>query len=181
MSIQPIDPRLAHLPGEPRAAAGRELPGEANAKAKLETIKAFHQIQLWRWSRDFDPADWSVLSVEEKDLLTEDNQSEAEACHDSIDNFLWRHTHGIDCYHAGIDYSATWSQGTVPDGQPDKFYVTLSGGGPSCGIRGDFGLHGCIDDDSLQLEFSWASQTRRLPLEQDDRDALAWFCGEVCC
>ena len=34
-------------------------------------------------------------------------------------------------YHAGIDYSATWSQGTVPDGQPDKFYVTLSGGGPS--------------------------------------------------
>ena len=67
-----------------RAAAGRELPGEANAKAKLKPSKLSTRSNSGA-GPDFDPADWSVLSVEEKDLLTEDNQSEAEACHDSID------------------------------------------------------------------------------------------------
>ena len=175
--ISPINPNLPHLPGEPRAFAS-ENPGESNAKAKLETIVALYDIELWRSSDEFNPSDWSGLSVEMHDLLSGDNQSEEEACQDSIDDYLWRMCRE---YHYGIEYSATWSMGSAPDGLPDKFNILISGGGPSCWITGDFGLHGSIDRDSLQVHYSWASQARELLFEPHAWDALQWFCAEACC
>lgn len=172
--VSPINPILPHLPGEPRA----ENPGESNAKAKLETIVALYELHLWRSSDEFDASDWSGLSVEMKDLLRDHNESEAESCSDSIDDVLWQVVReGV----LGVDYSATWSMGSAPAETPDRFKLWLTCGGPSCWITGDFGLHGSIDRDSLQVNYSWASATCELPYDSHAWDALAWFCGEACC
>ena len=154
--------------------------GQENARAKLATIEAIHE--LYRFGVTYrleDRKPVSELSTEATEILT-DEGLELDGYYplttDEINDAVWQACRA-ECL--GVDYSATWSKGCEHDGSPDNFKIWLSVGGPSCWVRGDFGLHGSIDADSLRFCFSWASASDFLWLDDAQREALAWFAEEV--
>ena len=167
------------LPGTP------ELPGEANAKAKLASIVAAYSLQCWAQHRDTDLNCWDDLrtsmdavSGDILELLDDYGISEADCCSDAIEDCLWQFLRDTPL---SCEVRSSWY--TAGDDQPDyptEFRIWLSFGGPSCFIRGDFD-RSSVDPRSIRVIFSWASQNRDLPWSQDAEDALAWFCDSLVC
>tara|TARA_Y100000004_G_scaffold28767_1_gene29587 strand:- start:3081 stop:3581 length:501 start_codon:yes stop_codon:yes gene_type:complete len=156
-----------------------ESSGADNARAKLGTILAIYELQrfanLWDDDKKLFPLSADAVEICEDagfnfdtDDLTADHIRDAawDACRSAC---------------LGVDYSATWSAGCEFDGQPDRFKVWLTVGGPSCYITGDFGLRGAVDPDSLRVWFSWAGPSDFLWVEHDsiESEALVWFVEKV--
>ena len=162
----------------------RELPGESNARAKLASIIAAHQLEIWANDRDTVLTDWSdlrsSLSSTAPDILEllEDYGVEEHDCSiDAVEDCLWqfRRDTPLSC-----EVRSSWYSAGDEAPQPSEFRIWLSFGGPSCWIRGEFEGYG-VDARSITVCFSWASQTRELPWSQDAEDALAWFCESLVC
>ena len=167
-----------NLPGTP------ELPGESNAKAKLASIIAAHQLEIWANDRDTDLSDWSDLrssmssaAPDILELLADYDVDESDCDSDVIDDVIWqfRRDTPLSC-----EVRSSWYSAGDEAPQPSEFRIWLTFGGPSCYIRGDFARYG-IDARSIRVIFSWASQNRDLPWSQDAEDALAWFCESLVC
>ena len=169
------------LPGTP------ELPGEANAKAKLATIVAAYSLQCWANHRDTDLNCWDDLrssmdavSSDILELLDDYGISEADCCprcnrRCASGSFL-RDT-PLSC-----EVRSSWYHRRLMIRQTilTEFRIWLTCGGPNCFIRGDFD-RSSVDARSITVNFSWASQTRELPWSDDAEDALAWFCDSLVC
>ena len=168
-----------------RAAEGRELPGEANAKAKLASIVAAHSLQDWAQHRNTDLVCWDDLrssmdatSSDILELLSDYNVDEVDCCMDTIDDVIWQFLRDAPL---SCEVRSSWY--TAGDDQPDypsEFRIWLTFGGPSCWIRGDFD-RSSVDPRSITVNFSWASQTHELPWSDQAEAALAWFCDSLVC
>jgi hypothetical protein len=184
MSIQPINSALAHLPGEPRAAASRELPGESNAKAKLASIQAAYALLQWAQHRDTDLTCWDDLrssmdstSHDILELLQDYDVAEGDCNLDVIDDVVWQYLRNtaLSC-----EVRSSWYAAGSEKPDPDEFRIWLTFGGPSCFVCGDFD-RSSVDAKSIRICFSWASQNRELQWSQDAQDALSWFCESLVC
>ena len=160
------------------------LPGEDNAKAKLASIIAAHQLEIWANDRDTVLTDWSDLrsslcstAPDILELLADYDVAESDCNRDVIDDVIWqfRRDTPLSC-----EVRSSWYSAGDEAPQPSEFRIWLTFGGPSCYIRGDFDRSG-IDARSIRVVFSWASQNRDLPWSQDAEDALAWFCESLVC
>ena len=168
------------LPGE------RELPGEGNAKAKLASIMAAYALQEWALHRDTDLSDWSDLrssmdstSHDILELLSDYDVDESDCNRDVIDDVIWQflQSEALSC-----EVRSSWYTAGDEAPQPSEFRIWLTFGGPSCWICGDFYDDGSgIDDETLQVKFSWASIDHSLPLNDNAVAALAWFCESLAC
>ena len=166
------------LPGEP------ELPGESNAKAKLASIVAAHQLEIWANDRDTVLTDWSDLrsslsstAPDILELLEDYDVTESDCDSDVIDDVIWQFCRDTPL---SCEVRSSWYSAGDEAPQPSEFRIWLTFGGPSCLIRGEFEGYG-VDVETLQLCFSWASIEHTLPLNQDATDALAWFCESLVC
>jgi hypothetical protein len=169
MSIQPINSALAHLPGEPRAAASRELPGESNAKAKLASIQAAYALLQWAQHRDTDLTCWDDLrssmdstSHDILELLSDYDVAEDDCNLDVIDDVVWQYLRNtaLSC-----EVRSSWYAAGSEKPDPDEFRIWLTS----------------VVAESIRICFSWASQNRELQWSQDAQDALSWFCESLVC
>ena len=167
-----------NLPGTP------ELPGESNAKAKLASIVAAHQLEIWANDRDTVLTDWSDLrsslsstAPDILELLSDYDVDESDCNRDVIDDVIWQFCRDTPL---SCEVRSSWYSAGDEAPQPSEFRIWLTFGGPSCWIRGTFERYG-VDARSISVCFSWASQTRELPWSQDAEDALAWFCESLVC
>ena len=169
------------LPGTP------ELPGEANAKAKLASIVAAYSLQCWAHHRDTDLNCWDDLrssmdatSSAILELLSDYNVAEGDCCMDAVDDCIWQFLRDTPL---SCEVRSSWY--TAGDDQPDypsEFRIWLTFGGPSCWIHGELHDDGSgIDDETLQVKFSWASNSHTLPINNDELAAIAWFCESLVC
>ena len=158
-----------------------EASGANNARAKLAGILAIYELErLEHHMRRGEAlkdlkAHLSTDALELLDNAGYDLKNDPITA-DHISDVAWDACRS-ECL--GVDYSATWSAGSDFDGNPDKFKVWLTVGGPSCYITGDFGLHGHIDKDSIRFCYSWACPTDWLSLSDAEEEALAWFVDRV--
>lgn len=153
--------------------------GADNARAKLAGICAMYELERFAICYS-NESKVSELSQDAAELL------EQAGYNFDTDDITADHIRDVaddacrsECL--GVDYSATWSAGCEFDGQPDRFKVWLTVGGPSCYVTGEFGLHGAVDADSLRVWFSWAGPSDFLWVEHEsiEAEALAWFVDKV--
>ena len=153
--------------------------GADNARAKLAGICAMYELERFAICYS-NESKVSELSQDAAELL------EQAGYNFDTDDITADHIRDVADYACrseclGVDYSATWSAGCEFDGQPDRFKVWLTVGGPSCYVTGEFGLHGAVDADSLRVWFSWAGPSDFLWVEHEsiEAEALAWFVDKV--
>ena len=166
------------LPGEP------ELPGESNAKAKLASIVAAHQLEIWANDRDTVLSDWSDLrssmssaAPDILELLADYDVAEGDCNRDVIDDVIWQFKRKFE-----VSERSSWHEyGTEPDG-PREFRIRLSYNGPSCLIYGKIERSGLPLED-IKFCFSWglATQLHELPLSTDESEAVWWLCDSLVC
>ena len=156
-----------------------QFSGADNARAKLAGICAMYELERFAICYS-NESKVSELSQDAAELL------EQAGYNFDTDDITADHIRDVaddacrsECL--GVDYSATWSAGCEFDGQPDRFKVWLTVGGPSCYVTGEFGLHGAVDADSLRVWFSWACPSDFLWVEHEsiEAEALAWFVDKV--
>ena len=148
--------------------------GADNAAAKINFIAALYELNCFTNQLKRDRVD-VILSPEALEILDDYNVT-VDDNDDAIDDAVWDALRA-DCL--GVDYSATWSSGSDYNGEPQSFKVWLTVGGPSCYIVGDFGKHGIVDQQSLEVRYSWASESDYVRLTESETEAIAWYVEQV--
>jgi hypothetical protein len=160
------------LPGEPRSE------GLSQAISTCERVSAAYELYLFGSNIIDSEMTWNDLSPIAREIATDngldapENDVERLALGDAADQWARE-------YHAGVDYGARWSMGCETPTEPDNYEICISGGGPGCFIRGDFGLHGGVDSDSIEVV--GVDTKGQHPVKPWDayQDALAWFVSCV--
>jgi len=157
------------LPGEPLS------PAQENASAKVAAIAGAYSVLRWTQQTFFDPQNWSELSPEQLEFLSDYSIERQDASRDAIEDALWRFVR-YECLSAELS-SGWYAAGSEP-GEPQRWRVWLTIGGPSCYIEGSFGPHG-IDEGDTEVVCSWASPKQRYDASDAELEAIHWFVADL--
>ena len=162
------------LPGEPRSE------GLSQAISTCERVSAAYELYLFGSNVIDSEMTWSDLSPIAREIATDNGleapESDLErlALADAADQWARE-------YHYGVDYGARWSMNSEIPTEPHNYEITISGGGPGCFIRGDFGLHGSVDSDSIEVVGIDTSGLHPVKPWDAYQEALGWFVQIVAC
>ena len=157
------------LPGEPLS------PAQENAAAKIAAIAGAYSVFRWTQQTFFDPQDWSELTPDELEFLSDYSIERDDASRDAIEDALWRFVR-YECLSAELS-SGWYAAGSEP-GEPQRWRVWLSVGGPSCYLEGSYGVHG-IDESDTEVICSWAGPNQRYAAEAAELEAIHWFVADL--
>jgi len=157
------------LPGEPLS------PAQENASAKIATIAGAYAVHRWLTETFFNPQDWSELTSEQLEFLSDHSIEREEASRDAIEDALWQFVR-YECLSAEV--CSGWYAAGSEAPEPQRWRVWLSVGGPSCYIAGTFGPRG-IDESDTEVICSWAGPDQRYAATDAELEAIHWFALQL--